>query len=52
MRGWKTYTAAALTAGLGVLAIINGDTATGLQQLTAALAIAGIGHKIEKTTKP
>ena len=48
MKGWKTWTAAAFTAGLGVLAIINGDVPMGVQQITAALAIVGLGHKIEK----
>lgn len=35
MKGWKTWTAAALTAGLGILSIINGDTVGGMQQVTA-----------------
>ncbi len=48
MKGWKTWLAAACTAGLGVVSLMNGDTATGMQQLTAALALIGIGHKIEK----
>ena len=48
MKGWKTWLAAACTAGLGVVNIVNGDTEAGTQQLIAALAIVGLGHKIEK----
>ena len=48
MKGWKTWLAAACTAGLGVVSIVNGDTEAGLQQLAAALALVGLGHKIEK----
>lgn len=51
MSGWKTWLAAACTAGLGVVNLMSGDTATGMQQLTAALALVGIGHKIEKNGK-
>jgi len=48
MKGWKTWLAAACTAGLGVVSIYNGDTESGMQQIIAALALVGIGHKIEK----
>lgn len=48
MKGWKTWLAAACTAGLGIISIASGDTAQGVQQLTLALGLIGIGHKIEK----
>ncbi|EKD36940.1 MAG: hypothetical protein ACD_75C01318G0008 [uncultured bacterium] len=51
MKGWKTWLAVVCTAGLGVVSLMNGDTAAGLQQLTAALAMIGLGHKIEKAKK-
>lgn len=51
MGGWKTWAAAIFTAGLGVLSIINGDVATGAQQIAGAVAMIGIGHKIEKAGK-
>ena len=48
MKGWKTWFAAACTAGLGVVSILNGDTEAGLQQIAFALGLVGLGHKIEK----
>ena len=48
MKGWKTWLAAGCTAGLGVVSILNGDTAAGLQQIVLALGMVGLGHKIEK----
>lgn len=51
MKGWKTWLAAGLTAGLGVLSLVNGDTEAGMQQIVAALGIVGIGHKVEKALK-
>jgi hypothetical protein len=48
MKGWKTWLAAACTAGLGVVSIINGDVASGAQQIVLALGMIGLGHKIEK----
>lgn len=49
MKGWKTWLAAACTAGLGVVSIYNGDVEAGVQQIAAALALVGLGHKIEKS---
>ncbi|MBL4901092.1 hypothetical protein JYT85_01370 [Desulfocapsa sp. AH-315-G09] len=49
INGWKTYVAAAGMGALGVVAIANGDVPGGIQQLVAALALVGIGHKIEKS---
>lgn len=48
MRGWKTWLAAACTAGLGIVTILDGDTMAGLQQIAGALALVGLGHKLEK----
>lgn len=48
MKGWKTYLAAAGMASLGVVSIAQGDVPGGVQQVVAALALVGIGHKIEK----
>lgn len=51
MKGWKTWAAAFFTAGLGVITVINGDTIGGAQQIVAALALVGLGHKLEKAAK-
>lgn len=50
MTGWKTWLAAACMAGLGVVSVVSGDTAGGVQQVIAALALVGVGHKIEKNS--
>jgi hypothetical protein len=51
MKGWKTYVAAACLAGLGVVAIANGEVENGVQQLVAAGALVGLGHKLDKAAK-
>ena len=48
MTGWKTWVASACMAGLGVISVVNGETVEGVQQVVAALALIGVGHKIEK----
>jgi hypothetical protein len=48
MGGWITWLGALGTAILGVVDIINGNTEAGIQKLVAAVAIVGIGRKIEK----
>ena len=48
MRGWKTWLAAAGMAALGAIDIKQGDYPAGMQKIVAALALVGIGHKIEK----
>lgn len=48
MKGWKTWLAAACTAGLGLVSIYNGEAESGLQQIVLALGMVGLGHKIEK----
>ncbi len=51
MNGWKTWLAAICMVGLGVVSITQGDTAGGIQQIVGALALVGVGHKIEKAGK-
>ncbi len=48
MSGWKTWLAALSMAGLGIVRIADGEVETGVSQIAAALALIGIGHKIEK----
>ncbi len=48
MKGWKTWLAAGATAVLGALQIMDGNTDTGLQMVAGALALIGIGHKLDK----
>jgi len=50
MKGWITWLAAACTAGLGLVSVVNGDTETGLQQLAFAGGMIGLGRKIEKNS--
>lgn len=51
MHGWKTWVAVIATALYGVYEIIDGNAEQGIQKILAALALLGIGHKIEKVTK-
>ena len=48
MAGYKTWLAVAGMVILGVVEILNGATETGITKIVAALALVGIGHKIEK----
>ena len=48
MKGWITWLAVLCTAGLGVVSIVNGDTQGGLEQLTLAGGMLGLGRKVEK----
>jgi len=48
MKGWKTWLAVAGLSALGVYDIVNGDLDQAMIKLTNALALIGIGHKIEK----
>lgn len=50
MKGWITWLAAACTAGLGVVSLVNGDTEAGMQQLALAGGMIGLGRKIEKNS--
>jgi hypothetical protein len=50
MGGWKTWLGAALLAAVGGYQIHAGDLAGGAQKIAEALAVIGIGHKIEKST--
>ncbi len=51
MGGWKVWAAAAGTAILGVVDIVNGDTEQGVQKIVLALGMVGFGHKMEKGGK-
>ena len=48
MSGWKTWLSAILGVGGAVLQGSNGDVVGAVQTGMAALAVVGIGHKIEK----
>ena len=48
MKGWKTWLAAAGTAALGIVDIVNGEVETGVMKIVAALGLVGVGHKLEK----
>ena len=48
MKGWKTWLAAGCTAGLGVVSILNGDMAAGLQQIVLALGMVGLENCCEE----
>ncbi len=52
MTGWKTWVAAICMAGLGFVQVFEGATEAGITQIVAALALVGLGHKIEKNGKP
>jgi hypothetical protein len=51
MQGWKTWLAVFGMTALGVVDVVNGQAETGIQKIVAALALLGIGHKIEKASK-
>jgi hypothetical protein len=51
MHGWKTWAAALAMAILGVVDIFSDQPETGIEKIVAAMALIGIGHKIEKNTK-
>lgn len=48
MKGWKTYAASALYALLGLIEMLSGQQETGVEKLLTALALAGVGHKLDK----
>ena len=48
MKGWKTWLAAIGTGALGVYEIKAGNTEGGIMKILGALALVGIGHKVEK----
>ncbi|HWP84898.1 MAG TPA: hypothetical protein VNN17_06895 [Terriglobia bacterium] len=52
MRGWKTWTGAALIAAAAVLRYFgHGELADALLTVGAALGLVGVAHKIEKAAK-
>jgi len=48
MTGYKTWLAVVGMVLLGIVDIINGMTEAGITKIVGALALVGIGHKIEK----
>lgn len=52
MKGWKTWAAAAALAVLGIIDIVNNDVQEGVEKLTGAMALVGLGHKLEKGFNP
>ena len=50
MKGWKTWAAALGALILGIVDIVNGAVETGITKIVGALALIGIGHKIEKSS--
>lgn len=48
MKGWKTWLACAGLVALAVVDFVNNDIQPGVEKLTGALALFGIGHKVEK----
>ena len=52
MGGYKTWIAIAGFVCLAVYDIINGQVDQALTKIAAALALLGIGAKIEKLNKP
>jgi len=48
MSGYKTWIAVIGCLLLAVYYFINGDTQQAVQYLTAAFALLGIGHKLDK----
>lgn len=51
MKGWKTWVAAGCMAAMGIVSIFDGNIEAGVQQLVGALAMVGLGHKIEKSAR-
>ncbi len=49
MKGFKTWIAVIGLTGLGVYEITQGNIAGGIERIIAALAMVGIGHKVEKS---
>ena len=49
MGGWKTWIAVAGTVLLGISDIYEGRMDAGVQKFVAAMALAGVGHKLDKT---
>lgn len=48
MGGYKTWIAVIGMVALGIVDILNGNTEDGVQKIVAAIALVGIGNKIEK----
>jgi len=48
MKGYKTWIAVVGMVLLGIVDITNGLAEAGITKIVGALALLGIGHKIEK----
>lgn len=48
MKGYKTWIAVIGMLLMGVYSILNGNVQEGINYIVGALALLGIGHKIEK----
>lgn len=48
MKGWKTWSAVVGLTLLGVVDIANGEPDSGMNKIVMALAMVGLGSKIEK----
>jgi hypothetical protein len=48
MGGWKTWTGAVGLVLMGISAILDGNPDAGIMRIVEALALVGIGHKLEK----
>lgn len=51
MSGWKTWAAALMMVLVGLYQVREGDSGAGMARISEALAIVGIGHKLEKAAK-
>lgn len=50
MKGFKTWLSAIGMAALGIYQITEGQLETGIQTVLAAVALVGLGHKLEKSS--
>lgn len=48
MSGYKTWVAAAGLILMGISAILDGNSDAGVMRIVEALALVGLGHKLEK----
>jgi hypothetical protein len=48
MRGWKTWLGVSGLVALAIVDLVDGKLEAALEKASAACALVGIGHKIEK----
>jgi len=51
MKGWKTWIAVAGMIVMGISEIVSGSAESGITKIVGALALIGLGHKIEKNNE-